>query len=134
VLQIIQSSLLAEHAPPERSLEPDPPFLQKGIGRKKGISDHKLIAIDGFRESDLFTPAQKAALRYAEEMSRTPVDVPDDLFDELRRHFDDRGIVELTAMIAFENTRARFNRALHIESDGLCMLPDHGGGKTSRKP
>jgi alkylhydroperoxidase family enzyme len=102
--------------------------------QKKGISDHKLGAIDGFRESDLFTPAEKAALRYAEEMSRTPVDVPDDLFDELRRHFDDRGIVELTAMIAFENTRARFNRALHIESDRLCRLPDNDGAKSSKKP
>ena len=67
-------------------------------------------------------------------MSRTPVEVPDDLFDELRRHFDDRGIVELTAMIAFENTRARFNRALHIESDGLCMLPDNDDAKSRRKP
>jgi alkylhydroperoxidase family enzyme len=52
--------------------------------------------------------------------------VPDAVFDELRRHFDDRAIVELTATAAFENMRARFNRALGIESDGLCVLPaDH---------
>ena len=58
-------------------------------------------------------------------MSLTPVEVPDDLFDDLRRHFDDRALVDLTAMIALENMRARFNRALHIESDSLCRLPDN---------
>ena len=55
----------------------------------------------------------------------TPVEVPDDLFGELRQHFDERALVELTAMIALENMRARFNRALHIESDSLCRLPDN---------
>jgi alkylhydroperoxidase family enzyme len=109
-------------------------FYRRESEEKKESATTSSEAIDGFRESDLFTPAEKAALRYAEEMSRTPVDVPDDLFDELRRHFDDRGIVELTAMIAFENTRARFNRAPHIESDRLCMLPDNDGAKSSKKP
>ena len=74
-------------------------------------------------ENPLFTPRERVALRYAEEMTQTSVDVPDDVFEELRRHFDDRQIVELTAEIALENLRARFNRALMIGSDDLCMLP-----------
>jgi hypothetical protein len=52
------------------------------------------------------------------------VDVPDAVFDELRRHFNDAQIVELTAMIALENLRARFNRALQVPSDSLCALPE----------
>jgi alkylhydroperoxidase family enzyme len=56
-------------------------------------------------------------------MCRTPVDVPDAVFDELRRHFDEPQIVELTAAIALENLRARFNRALEVPSDRLCQLP-----------
>jgi alkylhydroperoxidase family enzyme len=56
-------------------------------------------------------------------MCRTPVDVPDVVFDELRRHFSEVQIVELTVAVAIENLRARFNRALEIPSDGLCRLP-----------
>jgi alkylhydroperoxidase family enzyme len=59
-------------------------------------------------------------------MCRGSVDVPDAVFEELRRHFDSKQIVELTALVALENFRARFNRALEIPSDGLCRLPaDH---------
>ena len=55
-----------------------------------------------------------------------PVNVTDAVFAELRKHFSDVQIVELTATIAMENMRARFNRALDIPSDGLCELPaDH---------
>jgi alkylhydroperoxidase family enzyme len=59
-------------------------------------------------------------------MTDNPADVADLVFEELKQHFNTAQIVELTAMIAFENFRARFNRALHIESDGFCELPaDH---------
>jgi alkylhydroperoxidase family enzyme len=73
----------------------------------------------------LFTPAERAALRYTEEMTLSSVDVPDEVFDELKRHFNTEQIVDLTATIALENMRARFNRALQVEADGLCMLPAH---------
>jgi 4-carboxymuconolactone decarboxylase len=58
-------------------------------------------------------------------MTLTSVDVPDQVFDALKRHFDTKQIVDLTATIALENMRARFNRALQIEGDGFCRLPAH---------
>ncbi len=59
-------------------------------------------------------------------MCERAVNVSDAVFEEVRRHFDERQIVELVAMIAFENMRARFNRALEIPSDGFCALaPNH---------
>ena len=58
-------------------------------------------------------------------MTLSSVDVPDEAFEELARHFNTEQIVDLTATIALENMRARFNRALQIESDGLCRLPAH---------
>ena len=73
----------------------------------------------------MFTPAERAALRYTEEMTLASVDVPDEVFGELKRHFDTVQIVDLTATIALENMRARFNRALQIESDSFCRLPAH---------
>jgi alkylhydroperoxidase family enzyme len=59
-------------------------------------------------------------------MSQTNVDVPDDVFADVSSNYSTKQIVELTAMIAMENLRARFNRALQIEADGFCMLaPNH---------
>ena len=52
-------------------------------------------------------------------MSQTPVDVTENIFTELKIHFEDAEIVELAATIAMENYRARFNRAFLIEAQGL---------------
>jgi len=76
-------------------------------------------------ENPLFTPAERAALRYTEEMTLSSIDIPDEVFEELRRHFNTEQIVDLTATVAMENMRARFNRALQVESDGICRLPAH---------
>ena len=73
-----------------------------------------------------FDRREKVMLRYAEAMTRTPADVPDSVFQDIRDLFSTEQIVELTAAVALENYRARFNCALKIESDGLCTLPpDH---------
>ncbi len=98
--------------------------INSAVGREMKIGDEKLGEISGFRTGAMFTDAEKAALAYAEEMCQVPVEVPDEVFAALREHFNDAQIVELTAAVALENARARFNRALLIDSDGLCALPD----------
>jgi hypothetical protein len=65
-------------------------------------------------------------------MSRTPVDVPDELFERMRARFDEEQLVELTSVIALENYRARFNWALAIEGEGFtegayCVPPQANG-------
>lgn len=62
-------------------------------------------------------------------MTETPVEVPDELFAALRQHFNDAQLVELTASIAWENYRARFDHACGIEAQGFsagafCPLPE----------
>jgi len=62
-------------------------------------------------------------------MTQTPVDIPDEVFEGLRQHFNEPQMVELTAMIAWENYRARFNHAFGIEAQGFsesayCPLPE----------
>ncbi|HEV8383332.1 MAG TPA: carboxymuconolactone decarboxylase family protein [Candidatus Acidoferrales bacterium] len=98
------------------------------MSRQSGISEEQILAVPDFRTSELFSPREKAVLEYAEEMTRTPVAVSDELFDRLRQHFSDDQLVELTASIAFENYRARCYHALDIGSDGLfvCALPKQG--------
>lgn len=68
-------------------------------------------------------------LQLAVSLTRTPADVPDELFKELRNQFSECEIVELNAAIAWENYRARFNRTFAIESEGFskgkyCPLPE----------
>ena len=95
-------------------------------GRAAGITDAQLEDLARFEDSPHFDRLEKALLRYAEGMTRTPADVSDAVFEEVRSHFTTEQIVELTAAIALENFRARFNCPLKIESDGLCTLPpDH---------
>ena len=99
------------------------------MSRALGITEEELTALSRFRESDLFSPAEKAALELAEAMTATPAEVPEDLRAELRRHFREAQITELVANIAWENHRARLNRALDVRevgfSDGaFCLMPD----------
>jgi AhpD family alkylhydroperoxidase len=100
--------------------------INSAVGRGTGITDEQLETLAAFETSPHFDDREKAVLRYAEGMTRTPADVPDAVFAEIQALFSTEQIVELTAAIALENFRARFNCALKIESDSLCMLPpDH---------
>jgi alkylhydroperoxidase family enzyme len=95
-----------------------------------GVTEAQLVDLPVFATSDAFSPLDKLVLEYAVAMVQTPVNVPDALFDALRTHFSEAQLVELTAAIAWENFRARFNRALTIASQGFsegsfCALPEH---------
>ena len=71
-----------------------------------------------WQDSDLFSLAERAALALSEAMTVTPADISDDLFADVRAHYSEEQIVELTATIALENYRARINRVFLIESEG----------------
>jgi len=63
-------------------------------------------------------------------MTEAPADVPRELMAELGRRFSETQLVEIVATIAWENYRARFNRAFGVRemgfSDGAaCALPEH---------
>jgi len=91
-----------------------------------GISGEKLIAVAAWEDSDLFTPREKLTLEYADAMTHTDRDVGDELFARLRGHYSEEAIVELTAVIAWENASSTFNRALRIGSQGLWSGPSSG--------
>jgi alkylhydroperoxidase family enzyme len=97
--------------------------INTAVGRKRGIPEDKLQAVDRWADHPGFTPRERAALGYAEMVTISPNDISDEQFAELRGHFTDREIVELTVQAAFENFRARVNRALRIEDDGFARMP-----------
>ena len=83
----------------------------------------KVSEVLNWRDSKLFSPAERAALEYAERITYTDRQVDDALFAELRKHFTEAQIVELTAAIALENFRSKFNPTLGVEAQGFCMVP-----------
>ena len=97
--------------------------INSSRGMSHGATFEKLSAVDVFRESSLFSEAERAALRFAEAVARTPTAVTDEEFEPLRRHFTTPQIVELAATIAVEHFRAKFNTALGVQSQALCFLP-----------
>ena len=93
-------------------------------------------ALGDYRTSPLFSDTEKLILEYADAMTETPVEVSDTLFGKLRAKFTDAQLVELTATLAWENYRARFDHAFGIEAEGFakgsyCAVPV-GGARKSR--
>ncbi|MDO8976475.1 carboxymuconolactone decarboxylase family protein [Reyranella sp.] len=86
----------------------------------------KLAEVTTWRDSTLFSEAERLALEYAERITYTDRRVDDALVAELKNHYSDAQIVELTAAIAMENFRSKFNPALGIEAQGFCMVPKRG--------
>ena len=78
------------------------------------MSEEELADIVNFEHSQRFTPVEKCVMAYARAMTKTPVDVPQELFEELSGHYDAPQLVELTAVISWENYRARFDHAFEI--------------------
>jgi hypothetical protein len=59
-------------------------------------------------------------LRLATALTRTPANVSDELYAALRQQFSERQLVELSAVITWENARARFNRTFNTAAEGFC--------------
>jgi alkylhydroperoxidase family enzyme len=85
--------------------------------------EQKVTDLGGWRESSAYSQTERVALEYAERMTSTGQKVDDALFGRLKEHFSEPQIVELTAAIALENLRSKFNPALGVESQGFCLLP-----------
>ena len=84
----------------------------------------KLRDAANWRDSSLFSEDERLALDYAERMTITGERVDDALFAKLRERFTEAQIVELTAAVALENFRSKFNPPLGIEAQGFCLLPE----------
>jgi len=87
-----------------------------------GATDDKIRQVPTWRDSELFSAMEKDALEYAEKMTITGEKVTDALWGRLRGHFTEAQLVELTAAVAVENFRSKFNVPLGVEAQGFCMI------------
>jgi AhpD family alkylhydroperoxidase len=109
--------------------------LGSQICRNSGLSDDELLALPCYGQSDLFTDREKLALDYTVAVMRTPVEVTDELFAQMKEHFGDAQLVELTALLTLVNLD-RFNAAFGIGSagfsEGMVCVPSDGPPPTPR--
>jgi AhpD family alkylhydroperoxidase len=83
--------------------------------RKKGETEERLFAVAAWRESPYFTAAERAALALAEAATRLADradPVPDEIWEEVSRHYDERGLAALIMMIAITNLFNRLNATI----------------------
>jgi AhpD family alkylhydroperoxidase len=106
--------------------------INSALVLERGSDREKLAALENFATSPLFSEREKAALAYAETITYSDQQPGPAEFAALRQHFDDDAIIELTALIAFQNLSSKFNAALGVAPQGFCTVaPQPGTVKTA---
>ena len=97
--------------------------LNSFLGLGRGTAESKLRELADFEDSPVFSEREKAALAYAEAATRSDRRVDEQLMRRMRRYFEDQAIVELAALIAYQNMSSKFNAALGVPAHGFCAIP-----------
>jgi len=84
--------------------------------RRLGESEQRIYLLNAWRESPLYTPRERAALAWAEALTLIEqTHAPDALYDDVRRHFDDKELIDLTILIGMINLWNRLAISLRYE-------------------
>ena len=94
--------------------------LNSATAIERHIPAAKLAALGEFESSALFSEREKAALAYADAMTYSDRKADEALMLRLKAQFDDDAIIELTALIGFQNLSSKFNAALGVAPQGFC--------------
>lgn len=90
-------------------------------GAHAGLDPRKVDAVWEFETSDAFDANERAALRVAFASGMVPNAVDDEMFAELRRHFNDDQVLELIGVLAVFGYLNRWNSTLQTELDAIPM-------------
>jgi len=105
--------------------------INSATGLKRGLTAAHLAALHEFETSLLFDERIKAALAYTVAVTRGEVNA--NLMARLKDHFNDDTIIELTALIAFQNLSTKFNSALDVAAQGFCSIPSPSNIKSENQ-
>jgi AhpD family alkylhydroperoxidase len=85
--------------------------------RAAGETEQRLYLLPAWRETDFYTPRERAALGWAEAVTKlTDQDVPDAVYEEARRHFDEKALVDLTLAVIAINGWNRLSIPFRVEA------------------
>ena len=83
---------------------------------KEGLTPEQVAALSDWQPSNLFDEKQRALLAYTDAVTRD-IDVPHAVFVDVRKHFSERQVVELTMLIGAYNMLTRFLKALKVDPE-----------------
>lgn len=99
---------------------------------RRGVDLEKVNELDNWQQSPLFTSTERIALEYAEAVTLRSSAIDDGLIQQLKSHFDENAVIELTALIGFQNLSSKFNSALGVPPQGFCRVPMREGSETAQ--
>ncbi len=97
--------------------------LNSAHALERHVAPEKIGALADFENSPLYSERERSALAYADSMTDSTRKTTDSTMMRLRAQFEDEAIIELTALIAFQNLSSKFNAALGVAPQGICQLP-----------
>jgi uncharacterized peroxidase-related enzyme len=96
--------------------------LNSSILLKREQDTEKVQALSHWQSSNLFSEKEKLILEYTEAVTNSKQKISATLRSRIKKAFKENEIVELTAIIAFQNMSTKFNNAFDIEPQSFCTL------------
>lgn len=94
--------------------------LNGAAALERSVTPEKLAALKDYDRSGPFSERERAAIAYAEAATDPARRVDEACFARLRGQFDEQAILELTALVAFQNLSSKFSAALGVPAQGFC--------------
>jgi alkylhydroperoxidase family enzyme len=92
--------------------------IRHAVGVTRGVSPEKLADILTYRESPRFSERERTALQFCERITRDDLEVSEECLAQVREHFTDAEIVELTFIIGFQTFASKFAKAWRLAPQG----------------
>jgi len=90
--------------------------MHSKVLRKGGETEQRIYLLSGWRESPLYTPRERAALAWTDALTKiAETQAPNDVYEEVRRHFDEKEVIDLTTLIGMINLWNRLAISLRYE-------------------
>jgi alkylhydroperoxidase family enzyme len=93
--------------------------IRHAVGVKMGVSAEKLADVLTYRESPHFSERERAALQFCEWITRDDLEVSEECLAQVREHFTEAEIVELTFIIGYQTFASKFAKAWRLAPQGF---------------
>ena len=92
--------------------------IRHAVGVTKGVPPEKLADVLRYRESPHFSVRERTALQFCERITRDDLEVSEECLAQVREHFTEAEIVELTFIIGFQTFASKFAKAWRLAPQG----------------
>ena len=92
--------------------------------RAKGETEQRLYVLDAWREAPFYTDRERAALAWAEAVTKLANGVPDEIYEEAREQFSEEELIDLTLAVIGINSYNRINIAFRTKA-GAYQVGQH---------